>query len=164
VALSGNQVDRLSERLRDSPTPTEEDLLLLQEYLLDGDAALQEVVTELNRLGEELTTRMKTSSTIIDKLRRESPITLRGIRDLAGARIVKPMTLDAQDALASRIREVWPDARLIDRRADPSHGYRAVHLLPRIGRWTVQIQLRTHFQDTWAQSMELWGDRWGRDV
>jgi ppGpp synthetase/RelA/SpoT-type nucleotidyltranferase len=113
------------------------------------------------------TTRLKTSGTIVEKLRRvsvERHLTLKSIRDLAGARIVKPMTLDEQDALTSQIVGLWPGAQLIDRRETPSHGYRAVHVVPRISRCAVEIELRTLYQDTWAQAMESFGDAWGRAI
>jgi hypothetical protein len=74
------------------------------------------------------------------------------------------MTLDQQDELARKIIELWPEAQLIDRRVNDSHGYRAVHLVPKIGRCSVEIQLRTMWQDTWAQLMESYGDAWGRAI
>ena len=74
------------------------------------------------------------------------------------------MTLDEQDELAGRIAGLWPGTQVIDRRATPSHGYRAVHLVPTIGRCQVEIQLRTMFQDLWAQLMETYGDMWGRQI
>lgn len=86
------------------------------------------------------------------------------IRDLAGARIVRSQTLDEQDALADRITELWPGAKVIDRREKASSGYRAVHVVPRIGRCDVEIQIRTRYQDTWAQVMEGLGDAWGRAI
>jgi len=164
VALSNRKVDALGERLRDSPTPAPEDLELLSEVLIEHNAALQEVSERLSSLGYPATTRLKTSGTLIEKLRRESHLTLKSIRDVAGARIVRPMTLDEQDEVARRILELWPGARLIDRRERPSHGYRAIHIVPTIGRCPVEIQLRTLYQDTWAQIMESFGDRWGRAI
>ncbi len=164
MALSNNQVVRLGNRLRDAKTPTEEDLAALSEVLTGYNDALDEVVRGLRSIGLEPTTRLKTSGTIIDKLRREGYFTLRSIRDLAGARVVQPMTLDQQDAIAAQIVDLWPGTRIVDRRASPSHGYRAVHLVPRIDGRPVEIQLRTMFQDTWAQLMESFGDAWGREV
>ena len=137
---------------------------MLAEVLLRYDEALSAVADGLRSIGEAPTTRLKTSGTIIDKLRRQPHLTLKNIRDLAGARVVRPMTLDEQDALAARVLELWPSATLIDRRKEPSYGYRAVHVVPRIDGCPVEIQLRTVFQDTWAQVMELLGDQWGRDI
>ena len=46
--------------------------------------------------------------------------------------MVRPMTLDEQDEIAAAIAELWPSTQIVDRRASPSHGYRAIHLVPRI--------------------------------
>ena len=77
---------------------------------------------------------------------------------------MRTMTLDEQDALVASILELWPDAAVIDRREIPSHGYRAVHVVPKIQGHSVEIQVRTIYQDTWAQMMERFGDIWGREV
>jgi hypothetical protein len=54
--------------------------------------------------------------------------------------------------------------RLIDRRADPRYGYRAVHLIVRIDQMPLEIQIRTQMQDTWANIVERLADRWGRGI
>ena len=154
----------LSERLRDNKVASETDLGHLEEVLLESNSALEDVAVALRQIGLEPTTRLKTSATIIDKLRRQPHLSLASIRDLAGARIVRPMTLDEQDGLADQIKGIWPDATVIDRRIDPSYGYRAVHVVPRLNRCSVEIQLRTIYQDIWAQAMEAYGDRWGREI
>jgi hypothetical protein len=138
--------------------------MMLGDVLLDYDRALAAVASDLRSIGLDPTTRLKTSGTIIDKLRRDSPMDLRHIRDLAGARIVRPMTLDDQDTVAASITELWPASEVIDRRETPSHGYRAVHVVPKIDGCPVEIQLRTRYQDIWAQAMEAWGDIWGRAI
>jgi ppGpp synthetase/RelA/SpoT-type nucleotidyltranferase len=143
VALSRKQKTLLSERLRENEVASATDLGHLEEVLLESNSALEEVAGALRQLGLEPTTRLKTSATIIDKLRRQPHLSLASIRDLAGARIVRPMTLDEQDDLAGQIRSIWPDATLIDRRIEPSYGYRAVHVVPRLNRCSVEIQLRT---------------------
>ena len=74
------------------------------------------------------------------------------------------MTLDEQDRTVAKIVAIWPDAQVIDRRTTPSHGYRAVHIVPKIDGCLVEIQLRTIYQDVWAQAMEMFGDLWGRDI
>ena len=62
------------------------------------------------------------------------------------------------------ITEAFPGSELLDRRQMPSFGYRAIHVISRVERCPVEIQLRTHYQDTWAQAMEFFGDRWGRAI
>jgi len=143
---------------------SQEDLTLLAGVLTDHALAMGEVADRLKAIGLHPTTRLKTYSTTIDKLRREPRLTLRGIDDLAGARIVRDMTLAGQDALVAQLRDLWPTAKLVDRRAAPMHGYRAVHLVPKIAGCRVEVQVRTHLQDLWAQAMESLGDQWGRGV
>lgn len=164
LPFSSAQIDRLSERLRDSESVSADDLARLHELLLAYEVNLQAVAEDLRALGLQPTTRLKTTGTILDKLRRERPITLRGIRDLAGARIVQRMTLDEQDDIRDRLLGLWPEARVIDRRAEPNNGYRAVHVVPRVGGCQVEVQVRTYYQDTWAQTMEWFADRWGRQI
>jgi hypothetical protein len=106
---------------------------LLGELLIEFNGAMGQVADGLRELGLSPTTRLKTSGTIIDKMKRQTHLNLGNIRDLAGARVVQRMSLDEQDAIADKIRGLWPDAQLFDRRANPSHGYRAIHLVPRIG-------------------------------
>lgn len=161
---SKGAVLELSERLRRSDVPARSDLEMLGEVLIDWDEAREEAARQLNELDLVPTTRLKTSDTIIDKLKRQPELHLLNIRDLAGARIVQRMTLDQQDELAEAIAALWPGCKVIDRRATPSHGYRAVHLAPKVLGRSVEIQLRTLYQDTWAQMMEAFGDSWGRDI
>ena len=161
--LTGSQIDALGRRLRDGAAIADGDLDLLQELLDLHIPPLQYVNDRLAALGLNPHSRLKSTGTIIDKLRRER-ITLRGIHDLAGTRVVKQMTLGQQDDLTARVAALFPESRVIDRRASPNHGYRAVHVAARLqGRW-VEIQLRTDHQDAWAQLMERFADRVGREV
>lgn len=161
--LTGSQIDALGRRLRDSAEISVDDFGLLQQLLNLHIEPLQQVNDGLTSLGLTPHSRLKSTGTIVDKLRRD-PITLRGIHDLAGTRVVKQMTLSEQDDLTAQVTALFPDSRVIDRRATPNHGYRAVHVAARIdGRW-VEIQLRTVHQDTWAQLMESFADRVGRWV
>jgi len=164
LPISGAKIDKLGVRLRDAENVETDDLAQLQALLLAYSDALAAVAEQLRSNGLAPTTRLKTSGTIIDKLRRESPITLRSIHDLAGARVVQPMTLDDQDKERDRIVALWPDAKVIDRRETPSHGYRAVHVIPRVDGCWVEIQLRTRYQNAWAQVTETLADMWGRQV
>ena len=51
-----------------------------------------------------------------------------------------------------------------DRRRQPSHGYRAVHVVVYLDNMPVEIQVRTTMQDAWAQITESLGDLWGRGL
>jgi ppGpp synthetase/RelA/SpoT-type nucleotidyltranferase len=50
---------------------------------------------------------------------------------------------------------------MIDRRNNPSHGYRAVHLVVRYEKKLVEIQVRTHLQHLWAELSEKLSDQVG---
>lgn len=51
-----------------------------------------------------------------------------------------------------------------DRRAEPSFGYRAVHVIVKVRGRPVEIQVRTRLQDLWAQIVERLADEWGRGI
>jgi hypothetical protein len=112
--------------------------------------------------------RIKTTGTLVDKLRREPHLKLKTIRDVAGARIVIDGGRWEQDRVAERITEAFADCPkapdLIDRREKPSHGYRAVHVVVYEDGTPVEIQIRTELQDVWAQITEKLGDMWGRGL
>ncbi|XVU27444.1 hypothetical protein ACQPZJ_10520 [Actinoplanes sp. CA-054009] len=119
-------------------------------------------------LGLEPTTRLKTTQTLVDKLRRTTGLTIRGIHDIAGARIVLDGGRWKQDQVVARIVEAFPatdkEPRVLDRRHEPSFGYRAVHVVLFMGRLPVEVQVRTDLQHRWAEVVENLGDRWGRGL
>src|SRR5439155_5107176 len=125
---------------------------LLQELRADYDHSLQLAERVLReRLGLRATSRLKTVQTIVEKLVREKT-RLSVMQDIAGLRIVDDLTLPEQDALAGRIAAAFGGAHVDDRRAKPSHGYRAVHVIAEIDGCPVEIQVRTRLQDLWAQA------------
>ena len=162
--LSGAQVDKLGRRLRGAEAPSAEDLQLLEQVRRAHEDARLEVVQGLLAEGLQGTSRLKTTSTIIDKLRRESTMHLSRMRDIAGVRIVIDGDRLEQDRVVERIRGLFPDTRTIDRRAVPSHGYRAVHVIVRTQGCLVEVQVRTHMQDIWAQTVERLADTIGRQI
>ncbi len=159
------QVDRLGERLRAAGTISEADLRLLQSYQHEHVVALRHVQDGISAAlgGVAHTSRLKTIQTLHDKLRRQ-PTKLSRMQDIAGVRIVKDMDRIEQDAIVEELRRAFPGAKEQDRRAQPSFGYRAVHVIVRHGRCSVEIQVRTRAQDLWAQTVERLGDRWGRQI
>jgi hypothetical protein len=52
----------------------------------------------------------------------------------------------------------------VDRRATPSHGYRAVHVVVRVDDCLCEIQVRTRGQHVWAEVVERLADHWGRQI
>jgi ppGpp synthetase/RelA/SpoT-type nucleotidyltranferase len=85
------------------------------------------------------------------------------MQDIVGIRLVGVWGLRRQDALVDRLAARFA-VQPIDRRARPSHGYRAVHLVPEIERRPVEIQVRTGLQHAWAQATEELADLWGRGI
>jgi ppGpp synthetase/RelA/SpoT-type nucleotidyltranferase len=162
--LSGSQVDKLGRRLRNAETPSIEDLQLLEQVRRADEDARLEVVQTLLAEGLQGTSRLKTTSTIVEKLRRESTMHLSLMQDIAGVRLVIDGGRLDQDRVVERIHRLFPDARTIDRRVRPSYGYRAVHIIVRTQGCLVEVQVRTHLQDTWAQMMERLADIFGRQI
>jgi hypothetical protein len=115
-----------------------------------------------------MTHRAKTTQTIIEKLRREHGMALARVQDLAGIRIVGAVSFADQDRLAGDImRRFPPDPRapkIIDRRANPSQGYRALHVVVSLDGVTIEVQVRTVMQHVWADLMERLADRLGRQI
>jgi ppGpp synthetase/RelA/SpoT-type nucleotidyltranferase len=75
------------------------------------------------------------------------------MQDIAGCRLVTENVIE-QDATAFRLELEFPGARMLDRRARPSFGYRAVHVIVPIFGKFVEVQIRTLLQDRWAQCSE----------
>jgi ppGpp synthetase/RelA/SpoT-type nucleotidyltranferase len=155
--LSNTQVDRLGDRLREGSL-TESDLRILVDYRRSFGEAYETVVRTLReRLKLEPTGRpAKSVSSLIDKLRRES-IRLSQVQDITGCRIVVA-DIAEQERVVAALLVVWPGASVIDRRADPSHGYRAVHVIAKTSGKLVEIQIRTLLQHLWAEFSEKLSD------
>jgi hypothetical protein len=162
--LSGSQVDKLGRRLRNAETPSLEDLGLLERVRRAHEDARLEVVQTLLAEGLEGTSRLKTTSTIIEKLRRESTMHLARMQDIAGVRLVIDGGRLEQDRVVERICGLFPDARPVDRREKPSYGYRAVHVIIQTRGCLVEVQVRTYLQDMWAQIVERLADLYGRQI
>jgi ppGpp synthetase/RelA/SpoT-type nucleotidyltranferase len=157
MGLSKAQIDKLGERLREGE-PSADDLRLLDEYRLSfGEPFAIVIKTISEQLQLEPTGRpAKTTRSITEKLQRES-IRLTQVQDIAGCRLVVGRALDQDRAVAS-LCEIFPSARVADRRASPSHGYRAVHVIVQISGKTIEIQVRTDLQHLWAEFSEKLSD------
>lgn len=166
LPVSKSALDRIGSRLAASDPIEEADLAELAPVLTAYQEVLDQVKAELGRLGYAATTRVKTTGTLVDKLRRETA-RLSQVQDLAGARIVVPDRA-AQDGAVDAIRDALDAAgcicKIIDRRKNPSYGYRAVHLIVQMDKVPVEVQVRTGLQDAWAQIVERLADRWGRGI
>jgi Region found in RelA / SpoT proteins len=158
VPLTNSQIDRLGDRLRRAaqaggPIP-EADKHLLLELRASFLPAYQAVVVRIrDEVGVKPSGRPeKTPESIIAKLDREGT-QLSRMQDIAGCRIVVP-SRERQDEVLARLRELFPERRETDRRAEPRYGYRAVHVIVRQESRAVEIQVRTALQDAWAQLVE----------
>jgi ppGpp synthetase/RelA/SpoT-type nucleotidyltranferase len=167
LPVSKTALDRLGGRLIAGDQVMEADRVALAHVVGAYQQALDEAKARLVELGYPATTRVKTTGTLIEKLRREARMRLSQVQDLAGARIVV-RDRRAQDEAQHMIREDCEAAgrpcKVSDRRDRPSHGYRAVHIIMQWDQIPVEVQIRTELQDTWAQMMERVADQWGRGI
>jgi ppGpp synthetase/RelA/SpoT-type nucleotidyltranferase len=134
------------------------DLKSLDEYRRSfGEAYATVVQTIREQLHLEPTGRpAKSTTSIIDKLRRES-IRLTQIQDVAGCRIIVADVAE-QERVVMSLSAAFPTATVVDRRAKPSHGYRAVHIIVSVAAKLVEIQIRTFMQHVWAETSEKLAD------
>ncbi len=79
------------------------------------------------------------------------------MQDIAGCRI-EVEDLVEQDRVVEEIKGKFPRAIVHDRRSKPSYGYRAVHLVVDIAGRSVEIQVRTVLQHSWASAAEKLAD------
>ena len=157
MKVSNTRIDRLGDRIR-SEEIADEDLQLLNEYRLSFTPAYEAVVDTLqNALKLKTTGRPeKWTSSISEKLRRES-LRLTQMQDIAGCRVVVGDVI-AQDEVTRRLTKAFEETSVIDRRKNPSYGYRAVHVVVRKGAVPVEVQIRTELQHSWAQLSERLSD------
>ncbi|MFN0145697.1 MAG: RelA/SpoT domain-containing protein [Dehalococcoidia bacterium] len=164
MALTKAAIDRLGDRLRSEElAPDDVDAYhALRSTMLEELAAVHLTVTNL---GVELLragTRLKTLESTRAKLRR-STTKLSQMQDLAGCRATV-LDLDAQDRLTERIVDHFQVVRHYDLRDRPRCGYRAIHVVVRTPAGPVELQLRTRFQDSWANHSERLSERFGLEV
>jgi ppGpp synthetase/RelA/SpoT-type nucleotidyltranferase len=175
LPTSREQIKKLGERLACGEPISEDDLQALEELVACHLAALELARPRLNDLAASLaippvhiTHRPKTTQTIIEKLRRHGDMSLARMQDLAGIRIVGPFSFADQDRIVAEIAQRFPadprTPKIIDRRVNPSHGYRAVHVVVTLDGVTIEVQVRTLMQHVWADLMERLADRLGRQI
>ena len=151
------QIDRLGDRLRKGIL-IDQDLRALDEYRRSFGEAYEYVVRIIReRLKLEPTGRpAKSTGSIIEKLRRES-IRLSQVQDIAGCRVVVP-DVKEQDNVVSQLCSSFPGASVVDRRDNPSFGYRAIHVIPCVDGKLIEIQVRSSLQHLWAELSERISD------
>lgn len=163
MKISSNQADKLGEQLRCGKIDAD-GLQKLNAYRASfaiAYAHVENVLTEYLKL--KVTGRPSNSTiAIVEKLKRET-IRLTQIQDIAGCRFLVH-TLSDQDVAANNAHFWLPDTDFEDRRVNPSHGYRALHLISRFQKRQVEIQIRTRFQHAWAEISEKLADMYGQEV
>jgi len=157
MELSKTQIDRLGERLKKGDI-TEADLRLLDSYRRSFTEAYEVVILAIRAvLSLEPTGRpAKSTTSISDKLRRES-IRLTQIQDIAGCRLTVS-DIAEQEEVVQFLSTIFEDTIIVDRRQNPSHGYRAVHVIVRHQAKMVELQVRTSLQHLWAEFSEKVSD------
>lgn len=105
----------------------------------------------------EVTQRLKRFPTIVGKLVREPTMQLSGMEDIGGVRAILPRQKHVTDVRIALERR-WKIRRVRDYVDGPpgpkDDGYRAVHVIVEKDDCYIEIQLRTPWQDAWAQSVE----------
>lgn len=161
--LSKTKVDKLGEQLRTTEV-TEELLGELELYRSEFSNAYMYVERILtDKLLLKVTGRpSKSTLSIIEKLKRINS-RLSQVQDIAGCRVIATSLAD-QDAIVAAAKQWFRDITVDDKRDDPTHGYRAVHLLVKHQGKTVEIQVRTRLQHFWASMSEKLADEHGQEI
>ncbi len=155
--ISKTQIDRLGERLKKGKIE-EADLRMLDQYRRSFTPAYEIVVKAIReQLSLEPTGRpAKSTPSIVDKLKRES-IRLTQIQDIGGCRLIAVDIADQEQVILT-LKKLFENITIADRRENPSHGYRAVHVIVRCQEKLIEIQIRTALQHLWAELSEKYSD------
>ena len=166
--VSNSQLDRLGRVLRDG-SMTQDDVALLAEMrsLWRDERSWWEdaLRTACTRVEVTVTGRVKNLGTLREKLHRMDG-GLSTIRDVVGLRVVVYGDRYAHLWTFVDVGEVARDhsMKFIDRMTDPRAGYRALHLEVKRNGVRAEIQIRSQMQHEWADAMERFADKAGRDV
>ena len=171
--LTGNRIKRAGKLLRNWSSDTtgrlysqaeiEEafEILLIYRRRFSGgrqplasvSMSLRSMVVTATEIEEvEVTQRLKRADRIIEKLVRHPRMQLTTMDDIGGCRVVVP-TLGDLDKLQRYLHRRWGDSVKTRRNyvADPKPtGYRAYHLVVIRHGMPIEVQLRTAWQQNWA--------------
>jgi ppGpp synthetase/RelA/SpoT-type nucleotidyltranferase len=166
---SNTQIDALGERIRSS-TLVAGDESLIESFFDSFEPFAREVIDAVRPTvaasikSSEVTEReIKSLPSIRDKLNRQPSIRLRQMQDIVGCRILCT-DLASQDICVGAIKHLPFESTVRDRRATPTSGYRAMHLILKRGAFSYEVQVRTQLQHQWASLVESLVARWGPDV
>jgi ppGpp synthetase/RelA/SpoT-type nucleotidyltranferase len=166
---SKSRISRLGKALISASPPPAESLKELHELLIVYDAALDVAIARIREhVNVQLTSRLKNTGTILEKLRRSGGGSLGNVQDLAGIRIVLDCDLAEQIRFARRIEKLFSSEtrppKIADKRLEGMRGYRAVHVIATVEGRPVEIQIRTRLQHQWANLFEKFADIVGRGI
>lgn len=118
--------------------------------------AIHEALKMQGEPSQQVTQRLKKSTTIIDKLSRESGLNLARMQDIGGCRMVVE-SLEHLRLVEGEVRKAWGSALhhtkdYID--CPRESGYRAVHMIVVESGLQIEIQLRTETMHEWAVLVE----------
>lgn len=185
---SKTSIDRIGKALRDGERYDREsysDFILWSADIIDEVQSIMRASLEISDRSEitiptagirviekipvKLTGRPKTLDTTREKLRRMPQFKLSRIQDICGLRLDGDFSLDQQDHIVSRLEQAFWDAGAQkvehnDLRETPHNGYRAVHVNANFPAGRIEVQTRTKLQSAWANTFELYGDIFGREI
>jgi ppGpp synthetase/RelA/SpoT-type nucleotidyltranferase len=154
---TASQLNKLGERLRKGHA-NDDDIRALNDFRESFRPAFERVVGELESLGLAVGGRAaKTMGSIVAKLAREKT-RLSTMQDIAGCRVEVANRIE-QDSVVEQIVQLFPNSKIDNRRARPSHHYRAMHVIVEVDGFPVEVQIRTTLQNKWAQLAEALADR-----
>jgi len=164
TTISKGAVDRAGSVLRSEPQ-NEESLEVLDAWRTKHAEPLQKAVAVIGELyGEStlnLSSRLKRSVSIIEKLKRQPEMKLSRMQDIAGVRLVPAVGFST--ALLSAFNVI----REYDYNDKPkASGYSAYHAVlslkeDRYKDFQIELQFRTHWQHLWAMAVETVGMFYG---
>jgi hypothetical protein len=171
------RIAKLGDRLRKVNPSDPADLRALSDYRSEFLPIVQNISEPIANLARAISSfaaqsaRIKNAGTIIEKMVREK-MRLDRMQDIAGLRVVllegqpsEQRMMQAEIATSLNAMDIWTKpATVVDRIAQPTCGYRALHVIGAVNNKKVEIQIRTRLQHMWAQVQERMGDLWGRQV
>lgn len=186
-SFSWRQVHKVGSNMRKG-LPYNEDILelflqhhvyLTTEVMGICEAAMNSLLTPYNTSESpdiepdsgayNLSARVKTQPTLIEKLRRMPKYPLENIFDVSGVRFDCDLTLSEQIEISEMFQSCLliagaDEVKIFDMREDPHSGYRAVHLRIYCAAGRAELQVRTALQAQWANMYEAAADVYGRDI
>lgn len=176
TVFSKNKLQSLGRRLRDSETPSTEDIALLQKYRISYKESVKTIFEIVCREAQSINSeaicsfRIKRIDSIIRKLQRlKGYLELKSMRDIAGCRCI--MQSDSEvfklmKALKRTSLILAQEPNIYIGKNKKVSGYQSIHMyvsLPEYPKQYVEIQIRSIIHHDWATFVEtidlLYGGR-----